>query len=184
LTFNIVYHIFRFFRIPVPRVPLLFTFSSFLSRGGVGQWGRSDGGRIPDDPVLAAERLVRELEDETGAITVSRARAIQAEAAPRAGPSSSTTSIFDDNSRKFLPDFHLGSYESALQLIRRDSRPLCVILISEEHDDTPAFKRDVLSNVEFVRALTEAEFVVWAGDIRGSEGHQSALSLANLKFAL
>ncbi|KAF8528447.1 hypothetical protein BU17DRAFT_38224 [Hysterangium stoloniferum] len=178
LTFNIVSHIFRFFRIPVPRAPLSFTLSSLWSRGGIGRLSRNGGGRIPEDAVLAAERLMRDLEDETGAVTVSRACAIQAEAAPRAGPSRAFTSIFDDTSRKFLPDFHLGSYESALQLIRRDARPLCVILLSEEHEDTPAFKRDVLTNVDFVRALTEGEFIVWAGDIRGPEGHQTSLKLS------
>lgn len=45
---------------------------------------------------------------------------------------------------RLLPDFWLGSYESALKTAQTDARMMCVVIVSEEHDDTPEFKRFVL----------------------------------------
>ncbi|KIJ56321.1 hypothetical protein M422DRAFT_239543 [Sphaerobolus stellatus SS14] len=182
LAFSIISHVLRLLRIPIPRMPISFTLSfaglrNSLARSGMGSAANNRNGRIPDDPFLAADRLVRELEDETGAITVSRARASAAESSGTAGPSITSLPLNPDPTRKLLPDFHLGSYESALQLAKRDARPVCAILLSDEHDDTPPFKRNVLTDPEFVRVLTEGEFIVWIGDIRGSEGYQASLKL-------
>ncbi|GJJ13049.1 hypothetical protein Clacol_007298 [Clathrus columnatus] len=180
LTFGIISHIFRFLRIPLPRVPLGFNLASFtLPRGVIpGLNTTSRTLRIPDNPTSAAERLIRDLEEETSAMTISRARAIQSESTPAAGPSHIQNTLFTESTRKLLPDFYVGSYDSALQLARRDARPLCAILLSEEHDDTPAFKRDVLSDPEFVRALYDGEFIVWIGDIRASDAYQASLKLS------
>lgn len=115
---------------------------------------------------------MRELEDETGAMTVSRARASRREDEP--GPSSLAVGhdVLFDSGRKLLPDFWLGSYESALEAVKRDARMLCVVLLSDEHDDTPEFRRSVLTNPELVRVLTENEFIVWGGEIRQHEAYQ------------
>ena len=61
-----------------------------------------------------------------------------------AGPGPSTLSRRNEESRdsiKQLPDFFIGSYESALRTAEKERRVLCAILISEEHDDVLEFKR-------------------------------------------
>ena len=172
-SFNVLSHLFHFIfrtlRIPFPRLGspnISFSFSSLI--------GRSSHPRVhlPKDPASVADRFVRELEDETGAVTVSHARASRREDEP--GPSSLTTGqdVLFDPGRKLLPDFWLGSYESALEAATREARMLCVVLLSDEHDDTPEFRRNVLTNPELVRVLTENEFIVWAGEIRQHEAYQ------------
>jgi FAS-associated factor 2 len=76
------------------------------------------------------------LEEETGAVSVGRARELgkgkegegetKGEEPPRTG---------------VLPNFFIGSYEEALRTAQRELRVLCVILVSEEHDDVAPFKR-------------------------------------------
>lgn len=180
LTFGIISHVFRFLRIPLPRAPIGFNLASFSlthSRGMFTNISASRAPRLPDNPTFAAERLIRDLEEETNAMVISRARAIQAESTSLAGPSHVQDMIFVEPSRKLLPDFYVGSYDSALQLARQEARPLCVILLSEEHDDTPAFKKTVLSDSGFVRILHDGEFVVWIGEIRTSDAYQGTLSI-------
>lgn len=185
LTFGIISHVFRFLRIPLPRAPIGFSLASFSlthSRGLFTNISAARGPRLPDNPTFAAERLIRDLEEETNAMVISRARAIQAESTPLAGPSHVQDMVFVEPSRKLLPDFHVGSYDSALQLARQEARPLCAILLSEEHDDTPVFKRTVLSDSGFVRALYDGEFVVWIGEIRNSDAYQASLKLSATTF--
>lgn len=178
LTFSIISHVFRFLRIPLPRAPIGFSLASLtLSRGFFSSLSANRAPRIPDSPTVSAERLIRDLEEETSAMVISRARAIQAESTPLAGPSHIQDTFFTDTSRKLLPDFYVGSYDSALQLARQEARPLCAILLSDEHDDTPAFKKTILSNPEFVRALHDGEFIVWIGEIRASDAYQGNQAL-------
>jgi FAS-associated factor 2 len=166
---HLFHFIFRILRIPFPRLSstnISFNLSTIL--------GRSSRPRThhPNDPASVADRFVRELEDDTGAMTVSRARASRREDEP--GPSSLAAGqdVLVDPKRKLLPDFWLGSYESALDAAKREARVLCVVLLSDEHDDTPGFRRNVLTDPELVRVLTENEFIVWAGETRQSEGYQ------------
>jgi FAS-associated factor 2 len=105
-------------------------------------------------------------------MTVSRARASRREDEPGPSSVSAGKDVLFDPGRKLLPDFWLGSYESALDAAKREARVLCVVLFSDEHDDTPEFRRSVLTDPELVRVLTENEFIVWAGDIRESEANQ------------
>ena len=60
-----------------------------------------------------------------------------------AGPGPSTLSRRHEESRdiKQLPDFFIGSYESALRTAEKERRIFCAILVSEEHDDVLEFKR-------------------------------------------
>ncbi len=101
-TFNILAYIIRLLRIPIPRLNLNLNWNFFSSL-----WTP----RRRDNPGVAAERWVRELEAEVGG--------------------------------RRLPEFYLGSYEDALSVARRELRIMCVVLVSEEHDDVPAFKRYV-----------------------------------------
>lgn len=101
------------------------------------------------DPRSVAERWVRSLEEEIGAVCVSskgRRRAEesanQSVASGVAGPSNLTSRAWsDDAETKVIPDFFLGSYEEFARTCLRDIRIGCVILVSEEHDDVAEFKR-------------------------------------------
>lgn len=123
--------IFRVLRIPFPRLHFA---------GGLNFF-RAQTGRPPSEtPRDAADRFVRELEEETGALSISRAVASMGN---EAGSSSSAKAREAGAlaNRRILPDFFLGSYEDALAAAKRDARILCVVLLSSEHDDVPEFKR-------------------------------------------
>ena len=157
-------------------------------RGGIGGLGLRLAGRgIVEDPATVAERFVRELEDETGALTVSHAAGASTE--EKAG-SSSTGKARDD--RKLLPDLFIGSYDQALKAAETELRVLCAIVLSSEHDDVPEFRRcasfstpysfeanatlelrTVMTDPDFVKALTDNDFIVWAGDVRYRDAYQS-----------
>jgi FAS-associated factor 2 len=124
----------RLLGIPLPRLPpisLLGTLTFFTRP-------RRPGASI-DDPRTAATRWVRQLEEETGAFCVGHSREArggedsEGEEAGGKGKESTKSGT--------LPDFFLGSYEEALRCAQRDLRVLCVVLVSEEHDDVAQFKR-------------------------------------------
>jgi FAS-associated factor 2 len=122
-TFNLLSYLLRLLRIPIPRV-----FSRPLSV--VLNWNAFASLWRParrDPPGVVAERWVRTLEDEVGALTWARLRA--ADAIP--------------DSVKEIPDFYLGSYGDVLNTAKRELKILCVVLVSDEHDDVPRFKRYV-----------------------------------------
>lgn len=140
--FHLITSIFRFIfgvlRIPLPQ--LRFTSLNFYRPLPSG----------PSDPRSVADRWVRALEEETGAVCISRAgvAAAGASSGTDAGPSILTSRVgisTDDDGveagRKLLPDFTLGSYEEILKICQREAKIACVILVSEEHDDVTGFKR-------------------------------------------
>jgi FAS-associated factor 2 len=131
--------IFGVLRIPIPQLP--FTSLNFYRPLPSG----------PSDPRSVADRWVRALEEETGAVCISRAgvAAAGASSGTDAGPSSLTSrtggstndeDIFEEG-RKLLPDFTLGSYEEVLRMCQRETKIACIILVSDEHDDVAEFKR-------------------------------------------
>ena len=64
---------------------------------------------------------MRELEDETGAMTGSGTCTSQREQEPRPSSTQSAAGerdVFLDPGKKLLPDFWLGSYESALEDVK------------------------------------------------------------------
>jgi hypothetical protein len=101
------------------------------------------------------DRWLRELEEETGAISIGRLKQ-----QPRGTTSSfNTTEVGQsslltsrrtngqiDEGRKLLPDFTFSTYEEMLKLCQREMKIGCVILVSEEHDDVMEFKRYVYPN--------------------------------------
>lgn len=96
-----------------------------------------------------ADRWVRQLEEETGAVRGGRIESGGVATGAEAGPGPSTLSrrnegLNDDNKR--LPEFFLGSYEEALRITQTEAKVLCVVLVSEEHDDVVQFKRLVQSS--------------------------------------
>lgn len=123
LTFNLLSYILRFLRLPVPRViarPFNLNWNAFASLWRPGK---------RELPGTVAERWVRALEDEVGGLTWGRMQAT--ETRPEAV--------------KEIPDFYLGSYGDALGVAKRELRVLCIILVSDEHQDVPRFKRYVQS---------------------------------------
>ncbi|KAF7356769.1 UBX domain-containing protein [Mycena venus] len=132
---------------------------------------RSDGG---------ADRWVRELEEETGALCMSsaaqqNASGVDVGTSSSAGPS--TLSHRAPSDRKVLPDFTLGTYEDALRTCQRDARIACIVLVSEEHDDVPEFKRTTLTDTALVRLLHANDILVWGGDVRDREAYSASLKL-------
>lgn len=142
--FSLLRFIFRAFRIPLPN----FTFST-LSYRPLGP----THGREAKDPKSVAERWVLALEEETGAVCISRSGRRRSttngasSASGIAGPSNLTSrgNTWDDGSverdSKLLPDFFLGSYEDFARTCQRDAKIGCVVIVSEEHDDVAEFKR-------------------------------------------
>ncbi|KAG6819550.1 hypothetical protein H0H93_010796, partial [Arthromyces matolae] len=157
---HIISNIFRFIlgllHIPVPQ----FRFSglSFYSTRPRRRFGGPD-------------RWVRELEEETGAVSISTTSTTTAVETGAAGSSNLTSRSRLPEDVKVLPDFTLGSYDEALRTCEREARVGCIILVSEEHDDVPEFKRSTLTNPELVRLLHENNIVVWGGDVRDHEAY-------------
>ncbi|KAJ2929695.1 hypothetical protein H1R20_g7384, partial [Candolleomyces eurysporus] len=114
------------------------------------------------------DRWLRELEEETGAVSIARLKVPKGVSSSAAGPSSSgaTSSashltsrgnaaaglngITVEEGRKILPDFTLSTYEEVLRTVQRDSKIACVVLVSEEHDDAAEFKRHVVYLMFFI----------------------------------
>ncbi|KZT54257.1 hypothetical protein CALCODRAFT_19086 [Calocera cornea HHB12733] len=163
LLSSLLQFILRLLGIPVPR---------FL-RTSSASYTSLRGPPPVDDPMVAADRLVRQLEEETGAVCVSRVGLSLQD-----GETASTASTTDaTEKRKVLPDFWIGSYKTALDTAKKDIRILCVILMSEEHQDMPEFRRNVLTDPDLVRVLTDNAILMWAGDIRDREAYEVAQSL-------
>ena len=134
----------------------------------------SRGGGGPD-------RWLRELEEETGAISIGRLKQQQPRGTtssfntttePAGQSSSSLTSRRTngqiDDGRKLLPDFTISTYEEMLKLCQREMKIGCVILVSEEHDDVLEFKRYIcirikccvdLTTICYRSTLTDSAFV-------------------------
>lgn len=174
-TLNILssffHFIFRVLRIPFPRLNIL----NISLPGGTPRHGRTRRGSYSDDPADVAERWVRELEEETGALCISKARALEVHEANASldepGPSNRVIQRHPAK-RKTLPDFFIGGYDAALRLAQQEARVLCVVLTCEEHDDVPPFRRDVLTDPELVRVLADNNIIVWGGDVRDRDGYQ------------
>ena len=100
------------------------------------------------------DRWLRELEEETGAISIGRLKQQQPRGitssfnntTTESGQSSSSLTSRRmngqiDDGRKHLPDFTISTYEEMLKQCQREMKIGCVILVSEEHDDVLEFKR-------------------------------------------
>ncbi|KAG6811564.1 hypothetical protein H0H92_006868 [Tricholoma furcatifolium] len=155
------FQLFRFV-FSLLRIPFRFSFLS-LSLSNPRPRQRRFGG--PD-------RWVRELEEETGAVSISSGSSTAIDTPPGL---TARARIPDDT--KVLPDFTLGTYDQALRICQREARIACIVLVSEEHDDVPEFKSSTLTNPEFVTLLHENNIVVWGGDVRDQEAYSAAEKL-------
>lgn len=128
--------IFSVLRIPVPQ----FRFSTLNFYRPLRQRPSHRGG--PD-------RWVRELEEELGAVSIGRLKSPRGSTSTsgvEAGPSRLTArNVQSDDllseGKKLLPDFIICGYEEFLRTCQRELKIGCVILVTEEHDDTAEFKR-------------------------------------------
>ncbi|KZT70698.1 hypothetical protein DAEQUDRAFT_688992 [Daedalea quercina L-15889] len=192
LLTSVLRFVFRLLRIPFPQFAP-FTWSSLQYRP-LGPGAGADARAL--DPRAQAERWVRALEEETGAVCVGRARARRAETkvgnasmasgADVAGPSGLTSRAgtygeedAGEGVTKFLPDFFLGSYEEFVRMCERNAKIGCVVLVSEEHDDVPEFKRYVntLTDPTLLKLIQDNDITVWGGDIRDREAWSAAQKL-------
>ena len=142
--FSVLSSVFRFIfgvlHIPLPRS---FSTLNFLTPRGPSATHR----QLPEDPKSVTDRWVRALEEETGAVCISRS-GNEAATTGVAGPSAASASTSTLRSRgdgpttsPMLPDFFLGSYEEAMRACQRQLKIGCIILVSDEHQDAARFKR-------------------------------------------
>ncbi|KIL64931.1 hypothetical protein M378DRAFT_186568 [Amanita muscaria Koide BX008] len=183
---NIVRFIFGLLRIPVPQFHLRFVGLNFYRSFPTSRPNNRTHGLTDTGP----ERWIRELEEETGAVCVGRTRSARLPGAASSaidagpsnlternvGPSSSVDYLLEDG-RKVLPDFMTGSYEEMLRVCKKEARIGCVILVSEEHDDVPAFKRSTLTDPTFVKLLYDNDIAVWGGDVKDREAWSASEKL-------
>ncbi|OSC98843.1 hypothetical protein PYCCODRAFT_1374324 [Trametes coccinea BRFM310] len=181
--FTLLRFIFRALRLPVPNFAP-FTFSTL----GYRPLGPSQG-REAKDPKSVAERWVRALEEETGAICISRSGQRRTSGDGRgvasgvAGPSTLNArggtwdDVAGERDSKLLPDFFLGSYEQFVRTCQKDMKIGCVVIVSEEHDNVAEFKRSTLTDPAFVRIIQENDILVWGGDIRDREAWSASQKL-------
>ncbi|KAF8193029.1 hypothetical protein BJ912DRAFT_1021722 [Pholiota molesta] len=127
--------------------------------------------------VLRLPRWLRELEEETGAVSVGRAqvpRGLVVDVACRRGGAGA---LGLEDGRKYLPDFVVCGYEEMLRTCQREAKIGCVVLVSAEHDDVAEFKRSTLTDPAFVRILHENEIIVWGGDVRDQDAWSASEKL-------
>ncbi|RPD56562.1 hypothetical protein L226DRAFT_531309 [Lentinus tigrinus ALCF2SS1-7] len=181
--FSLLRFIFRALRIPLPN------FGPFtLSYRPLGP-GPSHEAK---DPKSVAERWVLTLEEETGAVCISRSANRRREqgnghsvATGVAGPSNLTVrSAWEEGSSgaaegdlKLLPDFFLGGYEEFARTCQKDIKIGCIVIVSDEHDDVPEFKRSTLTDPSLLRVIQENDILVWGGDIRDREAWSASQKL-------
>ncbi|KIJ60721.1 hypothetical protein HYDPIDRAFT_116756 [Hydnomerulius pinastri MD-312] len=127
----------------------------------------------------ATRRWITALEEETGAVSIKSTGALTT--GLDNPPSTSRRHAYPPTSpsdgSKVLPDFFDGTYEEVLDICQREGRIACVILVSDEHDDVPEFKRSTLTDATLVRMLSEKNFVVWGGDVRDKVSWEAAQKL-------
>ncbi|PPQ99422.1 hypothetical protein CVT24_005409 [Panaeolus cyanescens] len=195
VPFNILFSVFRFI-FSVLRIP--FPFSSTLGplRFSSLNFYRPLSGSSNGQRRRGPDAWIRELEEETGAVSIAmqggnRPRASGVSLNPQqssvsartgAGPSSDvagSSGMADghDGSTKYLPDFVVCSYEEMLRRCQSEFRIGCVVLVSEEHDDVPEFKRSTLTDYPFVKALYDNNIIVWGGDVRDREAWSASEKL-------
>ncbi|XP_047124443.1 FAS-associated factor 2 [Hydra vulgaris] len=69
------------------------------------------------------------------------------------------------------PTFYQGSYQQALNDAKKELKFLLIYLHAADHQDTPEFCRDVLSNNGFVEYVN-GSMIFWACDVSSNEGHR------------
>lgn len=98
------------------------------------------------------------------------------ESAPGNTPTRRFVNFYESRYGNTHPDFHDGSYASALSAAGAQLKFMLVYIHSESHRLTPTFCQDVLSDPSFI-AATNGSFVTWAGSITQREAAAAYHSL-------
>ncbi|THH26650.1 hypothetical protein EUX98_g7538 [Antrodiella citrinella] len=175
--FHLLRTFFRMLRIPLPQLPGSLSSLTIYYRNPIGPRGDTKL-----DARGVAERWVRGLEEETGAMRLSRRVVGNEGTSTGVGASSSTISSRKqaaEDGERILSDFFLGSYEEFARTCAKEDDPKlgCVILVSEEHDNVAEFKRSTLVDPTFVQLMHDNDFLVWGGDIRDRDAWSAAQKL-------
>ncbi|KAG0302015.1 hypothetical protein BGZ98_007864 [Dissophora globulifera] len=80
------------------------------------------------------------------------------------------------------PNFYAGGYSAALNKAKDELKFLVVYLHSDEHDATDAFCKETLADSELLSYLRNSEFLVWAGNVKETEGFQVATTLQTVRY--
>lgn len=137
-------------------------------------------------PPAPRRDLLRQLEEDTGAVPYTRwlngggdaAAATGAEAGPGPATAQRRGARALPPAGAVLPDFQAMPYDALLARALTEARIACVVLISSEHDDVPAFIRTTLTDPAFVKALHDHGVLTWIGDARMRDGWQAVQKLA------
>ncbi|KAF8876651.1 hypothetical protein BD779DRAFT_1475549 [Infundibulicybe gibba] len=196
-------------RVPPGRLPFRYFLAPATGYGvgyllGGAAWRAAWVGRGAYRPVRGrdtngegeAERWVRELEEETGAVCVALREAgggtatgadvargdgeglVVRSTAAETGARAKDT----EGRRGVLPPFVGGTYEGVLRQCESEMRVACIILVSEEHDDVREFKRSTLTDPAFVKLLVDNDMLVWGGDVRERGAWSAAEKLQATTF--
>ncbi|KAM0748068.1 hypothetical protein T439DRAFT_304402 [Meredithblackwellia eburnea MCA 4105] len=144
------------------------------------------------DPTAQSERWLRSLEEVVGfrsSVVSSSGTDLGDGVAGGSGSGNGGGSGSGLRSRESLgggrggiPDFFVGGYEEALKKAKDELRILMVVLTCEEHDDDRDFKRNVLTDSELLRALTNEKILCWGGDIRERDAYLVSKTLYPLAY--
>ncbi|KAF4607331.1 hypothetical protein EYR38_001392 [Pleurotus pulmonarius] len=176
--FHILAAVVRFvlgvLRIPVPQLSLLnlYSVSGFWRTGwGAGRAVEAGPSTLTARTTNAAALNALFAEALAGRSSASSSTSYPPDANTNAGGISSNSENGGLNGgRKVLPAFFAGTYEEVLRTCDREARVGCVVLVSEEHDDTREFKRSTLTDPVLVKTLHDNGVLVWGADVGDSEG--------------
>lgn len=75
--------------------------------------------------------------------------------------------------------FENRGYADVTRIVKERDMYFVVVLLSEEHDDTPSFCKDVLCDEQLRDWLHENDCLVWGGNVADSEAHTGNLLISS-----
>ena len=99
-------------------------------------------------------------------------------------PEQDTLKFIDEYNMKFTanhPNFHAGSYQSAVATAYERSKFLLVYLHSPLHEDTPRFCRDTLASSSVITYANE-NMITWTGSVWDPEAYNLSTQLRATTF--
>jgi len=75
--------------------------------------------------------------------------------------------------------FEQHGYADSMHHVKENDVYLLVVLVSEEHDDTPAFCRGVLCDEMLSEWVQGNDVVVWGGNVADSEANTGIICFVN-----
>jgi FAS-associated factor 2 len=97
-------------------------------------------------------------------------RPVRRQLAPRDAASRFIREFDELYGRRHIP-FEDSGYAQVTRRAKENLQFLMVFLLSEEHDDTPQFCKDILCDEHLREWISSNDCVVWAGNVADSESH-------------